>query len=171
MARHTPLANSVFDTGVYNLKESELAQGLSLTSHGGGTFDYSLTASDFDYLHSHQRSPSAALPSASSGGAGTDMVLNGTGWYTLDAKGIWRPQGAGGANIVTFGAHQDVFTLDNPKYTVADWLGGDDSSLAANSQGKTATDAVWGQDAIQIGPRTKVDGGPSLGGLAGPMTA
>ncbi len=156
------LANSVFDTGVYSLKESELAQGLSLTSHSGGTFDYSLTASDFDYLHSHQRSPSGALPTAYSGGAGTDMVLNGTGWYTLDAKGTWRPQDADGAHIVTFGAHQDVFTLDNPKYTVGDWLGSDDTSLAANSRGKTSTEAVWGQDAVQIGPRTKLTMGLRL---------
>ena len=153
------IAKSAFSGGVYNLKEAELAQGLSLTSHTDGRFDYVLTVSDFDYLHSHQRSPTGALPTAYGDGAGTDAVLNGTGWYTLDAKGIWRPQGMDGANIVTFGAHQDVFTLDNPKYNVTDWLGSDDTTLASDSQGRTSNDAVWGQDAIQLGPRTKLTTG------------
>ncbi len=150
------IANSVFSNGVYRLRETQLAQGLSLTSHSGGVFDYSLTASVFDYIKSHQRTPTGALPGAFSGGAGSDAVLNGTGWYTLDAKGTWRPDTA---HVVTFGAHQDSFTLDNPKYTVTDWRGDDDSSLASTSEGRTQTQALWVQDALQLGPRTKLTSG------------
>jgi hypothetical protein len=34
--------------------------------------------------------PTTALPAAFSGGAGTINRMNGTGWYTLDANGVWR---------------------------------------------------------------------------------
>ncbi len=150
------IANSAFSNGVYRLKETQLAQGLSLTSHTGGAFDWSLTASVFDYVKSHQRTPTLALPAALAGGAGTDAVLNGTGWYTLDAKGIWRPDAA---NTVSFGAHQDSFTLDNPKYSVVDWRDSDDTTLASSSRGHTRTQGLWAQDAMALGPRTKLIGG------------
>ena len=150
------LANSAFSSGVYSLDERQLAQGLSLASHGGGAFDFSLTASSFDYLRSHQRIPTGALPAAFAGGAGTDAVLDGTGWMTFDAKGIWRPQGA---HTVTFGLHQDDFKLENPKYTVADWTGSDDAALAGNTTGRTETRALWAQDMMQIGPRTRLTSG------------
>jgi len=153
------IANSAFSNGVYHLKETQLAQGLSLTSHTGGVFDYSLTASTFDYLKSHQRTPSGALPAAFSGGAGTDLVLNGTGWYTFDAKGTWRPEGTNGAHIVTFGFHQDSFKLDSPKYNVAAWAGSDEGTLASKNAGRTQTQALWVQDALKIGPRTKLTTG------------
>lgn len=151
-----PLYTSAFLSGVYHLDERQLAQGLSLASHGGGLFDFSLTASSFDYQKSHQRTPSTALPAAFAGGAGTDAVLDGTGWTTFDAKGIWRPEGA---HTVTFGAHQDDFKLANPKYTVGDWTGSDDTTLASNTTGRTQTQALWAQDVMQIGPRTRLSTG------------
>jgi len=150
---------SAFSSGVYRTKETQLAQGLSLTSHGGGAFDYSLTASVFDYLKSHQRTPTGTLPGAYDGGAGTDAVLNGTGWNTLDAKGVWRP---GGAHEISFGLHQDGFTLDNPKYAVADWRDGDDGALLSLSHGRTQTQGVWIQDAVTLGPRTHLTTGLRL---------
>lgn len=139
------LSASTFDAGVYNLDEVDLAQGLSLTSHTGGVFDFALIASDFDTLHSHQRTPTTALPGAFAGGAGTDAVLDNTGWHTLDANGTWRPMGA--VNLVTFGAHEDLFTLDNPKYAMASWISSQDGSVASSSRGHTETWALWAQDA------------------------
>ncbi len=151
-----PVYTSAFSSGVYHLDERQLAQGLSLASHGGGAFDFSLTASNFDYEKSHQRTPTGVLPQAFAGGAGTDAVLNGTGWTTFDAKGIWRPQNA---HLVTFGVHQDDFKLVNLKYTVTNWTGSDDTALAANTTGRTETRAIWAQDAMQIGPRTRLTSG------------
>jgi len=58
---------TAFSTGVYILDEEQLAQGLSLTSHTGGDFDFSLTASGFQYLKSHQRTPGTLLPGAFAG--------------------------------------------------------------------------------------------------------
>lgn len=153
------ISNSAFSNGVYHLKESQLAQGLSLTSHTGGIYDYSLTVSTFAYLNSHQRTPTGALPAAFSGGAGTDAVLDGTGWYSFDARGTWRPEGADGANIVSFGLHQDAFKLDNPKYTATNWLGSDDGALTSSSRGRTETQGLWIQDILTIGPRTRLTAG------------
>ena len=150
------LAPSTFSGGVYNLSELQLAQGLSLTSHSGGAFDFELLASDFDYLKSRQRIPTAALPAAFSGGAGSDASLDGTGWHTFDANGTWRPA----ANLVSFGLHDDLFTLDSPKYALADWTRQNDGAVQTASRGHTETLALWAQDAWTLRPDLKL----TLGG-------
>jgi len=149
----SPVYTGAFASGVYRLDERQLARGLSLASHSGGVFDFSLTASRFDYQKSHQRTPTSPLPAAFAGGAGTDAVLDGTGWTTFDARGVWRPQAA---QTLTFGAHQDLFRLDNPKYALADWTGGRDTALLSDATGRTRTRALWAQDEIQAGPRTRL---------------
>jgi iron complex outermembrane receptor protein len=146
---------SSFSSGVYRWDESELAQGLSLSSHTSGAFDFRLVGSVLDYLHSRQRIPGAALPGAFTGGPGSLTSLGGTGWYTLDAEGVWRPFGAGGAHIVSFGAHQDGFHLENPRYALADWTGGAAGAVIASSQGRTRTQALWAQDIWTLAPSVK----------------
>jgi iron complex outermembrane receptor protein len=138
-----------FSNGVYRLDETELAQGLSLSSHTGGAFDFDLTATRFDYLKSRQRIPSAALPGAFAGGPGTVARLDGTGWITLDANGKWRPSGA---HTVTFGAHLDRFELENPRFALADWRSGPQGARIADSRGRTRTAALWAQEVWQATP-------------------
>jgi iron complex outermembrane receptor protein len=152
------VANSAFSNNVYNLQELELAQGLSLASHTGGVFDFELVATRFDYLKSRQRIPSGALPAAFLGGAGTTASLDDTGWYTLDAKGTWRP--AGSPHIVTFGAHEDGFKLNNPRYALTDWINGSAGATVSFSRGRTETQALWLQDVWSITPQLKA----TLGG-------
>jgi iron complex outermembrane receptor protein len=130
---------------------------VSLSSHTDGVFDFDLTATDFDYLKSRQRTPTTALPAAFSGGPGSEVQLDDTGWYTLDADGKWRPSGE---HTVSFGAHQDSFLLDNPKYALADWLTGDAGALQTTSKGRTRTRALWAQDVWTITPALKL----TLGG-------
>jgi iron complex outermembrane receptor protein len=149
------LANTTFSNGVYRLDELQLAQGLSLSSHAGGAFDFEVVGTAFDYLHSRQRMPSGALPAAFSAGPGSSTSLDGTGWRTLDGNGTWRPSGAGGAHIVTFGAHQDSFRLDNPRYALADWIHGADGAVQTRSKGRTRTQALWAQDAWTLTPKVK----------------
>jgi iron complex outermembrane receptor protein len=146
------LSPSTFSGGVYNLSELQLAQGLSLGSHTGGVFDFELLASDFDYLHSRQRIPTTALPAAFAGGAGTDTSLDSTGWHTFDANGTWRPV----ANLVTFGLHDDVFTLDSPKYALANWTQQSDGAVQTASRGHTETLAAWIQDIWTLQPDLKL---------------
>jgi iron complex outermembrane recepter protein len=152
------IANSAFSNSVYNLQELELAQGLSLASHTDGVFDFEMVATSFDYLKSRQRIPSGALPAAFSGGAGTTTSLDGTGWYTFDAKGTWRP--AGSPNVITFGAHEDGFKLNNPKYGLTNWIDGSAGATQTFSRGRTETQALWLQDVWSITSQWKA----TLGG-------
>lgn len=147
------VAASAFSNGVYRFDEQQLAQGLSLSSHTGGVFDFDLTATTFDYLKSRQRIAGTALPSASAGGAGTLARLDGTGWHTLDANGKWRPNEA---HTVTFGVHEDRFTLDNPRYALAEWRHGAAGAQVANSQGHTRTRALWAQDSWAVSPDVRL---------------
>jgi iron complex outermembrane receptor protein len=149
------IANTAFSGGVYHLEETQLAQAVSLTSHSNGVFDFALVGSWFDILKSRQRAPSGALPVAFAGGAGSNAVLDDTGWTTADANATWRPLGPDGAHIVTFGAHVDRFTLDNPRYALTDWISGDDGAVQALSQGRTQTQALWVQDAWAFAPQWK----------------
>ncbi|MBW8815167.1 MAG: TonB-dependent receptor [Caulobacterales bacterium] len=151
------LGPASFAGGVYHVAETELAQGLSLSSHTGGAFDFDLTATAFDYLKGRQRTAGGALPGAFSGGPGTYSKLDDTGWRTFDADGKWRPDTD---HIVTFGAHEDRFRLDNPKYELADWRSGPAGALASASEGRTRTRALWAQDAWALSPQLKL----TLGG-------
>jgi iron complex outermembrane receptor protein len=145
--------NSAFSASVYNLRELDVAQALSLASHTGGVFDFELIATQMGFARSRQRSPNGALPAAFSGGPGTSTSLDGTGWYTLDAKGTWRPEG--GANLVSFGAHQDRFRLNNPKFALSDWIDGSAGATLTLSRGRTETEALWAQDIWTITPQLK----------------
>jgi iron complex outermembrane receptor protein len=144
---------SSFSNGVYSLDEVELAQGLSLSSHTGGVFDFDITASTFDYLKGHQRQPTVALPAGFSGGAGSDSELDDTGWYTLDANGKWRPNDR---HTVTFGAHQDSFLLDNPKFALANWQSDSEGATQVLNKGRTLTQALWAQDVWAVTPQVKL---------------
>jgi iron complex outermembrane receptor protein len=147
------IAASSFSNGVYDLDEVELAQGLSLSSHTGGTFDFDITASSFDYLKSHQRLPTVALPGGFAGGAGSDSELDDTGWYTLDANGKWRPNAA---HTVTFGVHQESFLLDNSKFALANWRSGPTGATQVLNKGRTLTQAAWAQDVWAVTPQIKL---------------
>ncbi len=151
------IAASGFDGGVYHLDETELAQGLSLSSHTGGVFDYDLTLTGFDYLKSHQRTPTTALPAAFSGGAGSDAELDGTGWVTFDADGRWRPRED---QTVMFGLHADRYLLDSKKFALADWTASSPGATQTISKGQTQTWAMWAQDVWSITPQVKL----TLGG-------
>ena len=151
------IAASSFSNGVYHLDETELAQALSVSSHTGGVFDYDLTLTGFDYLKSHQRTPTTALPAAFSGGAGSDAQLDGTSWLTFDADGRWRPLAS---QTVMFGLHSDEYLLDAPKYALANWLSDQPGALQTLSKGQTHTWALWAQDVWAVSQEFKL----TLGG-------
>lgn len=130
--------------------------GLSVKSRTGGTWDWEVAASLYDYAKDQQRAPTVALPQAATGGAGTLQDQGGTGWNTLAAKGTWRPQGAGGAHIVDFGIGRDAYELGILKSTVAgNWLSGSAGSLVSQVGGRTETWSAWMQDAWSFAPRWK----------------
>ena len=155
--RNYSLAPSAFSNNVYHLDEAQLAQGLSVGSHSGGSFDFEVVGTLFDYIKSRQRIPSAALPTAFANGAGSTTSLDDTGWYTLDAKGIWKL--FDDEHVLTFGVHQDRFKLNNPRYALTNWINSADGSTVSSSSGRTKTQALWLQEAWAATPEITATAG------------
>ncbi len=124
------------------------SHGMNLKSTTGGVFDWDLAGSVVEYGTDLSRTSTQTPAQAANNGAGTVTSLTGTGWHTADAKGIWRP-GVDllGKHEVSFGFHHDLYNLDNPVYTVANWKSNDTGTISSNSQGKTQTEGYWLQDA------------------------
>jgi iron complex outermembrane receptor protein len=151
---------SAFSNNYYNLNEQHWMHSLAVRTTTRGEWDWEAVASTYRYGDNVLRTPTGALPGAGAGGPGTITLMNDTGWSTLDLKGIWRPQGYTGAHQVSFGAHRDHFRLVNPRYNTSNWISGGTEQLAADSRGKTQTDALWLQDVWAIAKGVKA----TLGG-------
>jgi iron complex outermembrane receptor protein len=143
------VAAGAFAGGVYRLREAHWMNALTARGSVGSGFDWQATASLYDYGQDEQRAPSSALPGSLTGGAGSIVRLDGTGWTTFDLSANWRP--AEGHEI-SFGYHGDRYRLSNLKFNAAGWPSGAPTSLAAASRGKTRTEALWAQDAIALTP-------------------
>jgi iron complex outermembrane receptor protein len=150
------IAAGSFSNNLYNWQQSQLAQGLSLTSAVDGDFSWEIIASDYAYLNDKQRVPTAALPGAFTAGAGTINRMNGTGWYTLDANGVWR---GWTDHEISLGAHRDAETFAQTRTNLADWIAGGPGTVANAAKGRTATNAVWLQDIWSLLPGLKASAG------------
>ncbi len=146
------IAASTFSNNVYNTQQSQLAQGLTLTSAQDGDFAWEIIASDYAYLNDKQRVPTTALPAAFSGGAGTVNRMNGTGWYTLDANGVWR---GWSDHEISFGLHRDAETFAQTRNNLTDWIAGGLGTVVNAAKGRTAINAVWAQDIWTLLPDLK----------------
>ncbi|MCR4303090.1 MAG: TonB-dependent receptor [Gallionella sp.] len=102
------------------------------------------------------RKPAVALPAASAGGAGQVQFLDGTGWHTADVRADWRPERGSRGHDVAFGYHHDQHTLSDRTYANTDWLAGNATTVSAGNSGKTATQGLYVQDAIQMGQDMKL---------------
>jgi iron complex outermembrane receptor protein len=156
---------AAFATNDYTLDEDHLANAVSLKTDTGGRFDGELVATNYTFLNDIQRNPGGVTATGTGfTTAGKIARLDGTGWTTVDAKGIWRPTGPDGSSEVSAGLHYDLYELDNPTYNTATWQGGSDvgQSLSAAGRGKTDTLAVWAQDAWKFAEGWKL----TLGGRA-----
>jgi iron complex outermembrane receptor protein len=146
------IAGSTFSSQVYNWQQSQLAQGLSLKSAPDGDFAWELLATDYAYLNDKQRVPTATLPGAFTAGAGTVNRMNGTGWYTLDANGVWR---GFADHELSFGLHRDAETFAQTRNNLTDWIAGSLGTVVNAAKGRTATNAVWVQDIWSLLPGLK----------------
>ena len=136
----------------YTLDEAHLAQNLSLTSHDGSDWTWSLTASKYDYQKDDQRAPTTSLPGSLAGGAGTITRMGGTNWKTFDAT---TARTFGGQSL-SFGAHADEVELRSAKYNTAEWRTGAPGALTQQSAGRTTTEALWVQDVIAVDDSLKL---------------
>jgi len=150
------IAASAFSNNVYNWQQSQLAQGLSLTSATDGDFSWEIIASDYAYFNDKQRVPTTALPGAFTAGAGTINRMNGTGWYTLDADAVWR---GWTDHEMSFGVHRDAETFAQTRNNLTDWIAGGLGTVVNAAKGRTATNAVWLQDIWTLVPDLKASAG------------
>lgn len=104
-----------------------LMQGMSLKTHGRGSFDWEVAASKYDYVRDL----------VNQGGILTD--LEGSGWNTLALRGSWRP---GGGHALDFGVQRDTAKLRSR-------VGG------AVFSGSTRLEAVYAQDTWRISEEWK----------------
>ncbi len=135
-----------------NVDQEHLMQSLKVGTRTQGLFDWEAIVSNLYYLQDSSRLSTGLYPAALSGGPGRTTDMSGSGWSTFDVKGIWRPQGIAGANIVSFGAHYDQFKLSSPTYSTTNWVSGGNGALFSTSQGKTQTGALWLQDVWRMTP-------------------
>ena len=132
-----------------------LMHGLSIKRHARDTFDWELAASLVDYDHDLLRAPTTALPAALTGGPGRLVDMSGTGWNTVAAKGIWRPDGIAGAHVVEFGYARDSYKLASIENATAAWIGGAPGARTQAFSGRTRTQALWAQDTWRFAPGWK----------------
>ncbi|HKY18528.1 MAG TPA: TonB-dependent receptor, partial [Rhizomicrobium sp.] len=146
------IAASAFSNSLYNVQQTQLAQGLSLASAREGNFAWEIIFSDYAYLNDKQRVATTALPAAFTGGPGTVNRMNGTGWYTLDAHAVWRGMAD---HEISFGAHRDAESFAQRRNNLTDWIAGGTGSTVNAAKGRTATNAVWLQDIWSLTPDLK----------------
>jgi iron complex outermembrane receptor protein len=125
--------------------------GLSIKRSTGGVFDWEVAASLYDLATDEQRTPTVALPTASTGGAGTITDQDGTGWTTLALKGTWRPLALGGTHIVDFGVQQESYDLRILRNNTSDWLRGPATAFNTDVGGSTETRSLYAQDTWTLG--------------------
>jgi iron complex outermembrane recepter protein len=154
-AAGTTVYITAMNSGLYLRDQRHWAHVAALDGQGH-RFDWQIAGSLFDYSKDAQSSPAAALPAAFTGGAGSVQRQDGTGWWTLDAKGALRTgtRNADGidGNVLSFGAHADQSKLQSQTYATADWTGGVRGARSAASLGKTRTVALWVQNASAFAP-------------------
>lgn len=146
-----PVYTGAFSSGVYARDALHWSQALSAEGTGK-TFDWQVIGTLYRYGRDIQRTPTATLPTAFTAGAGNVVRQDGTGWFTLDAKGSWRT-GAEQAHTFSFGAHLDQYRINSNRYGTPDWTTDQQGTLNQASRGRTRTAALWAQDAVRIAPQ------------------
>lgn len=117
--------------------------GLSLKRSSGGAWDYSISASQYDYVSDSIRSPLVARPQADAGGAGRIADSRGTGWNTAAIALTWRPNKA---HVVEFGVQDDRYELRTQVFNTNDWISGAPTSRFSAFGGQTELGSVYAQD-------------------------
>ncbi|MYM22344.1 TonB-dependent receptor [Duganella sp. FT135W] len=140
----------------FNLSNEDLQHimhGLTVKTNTKGVFDWEVAASLYDYNKDQLRAPVNELPGALSGGKGRLVNQGGTGWNTLSARGVWRPDAA---HVAEFGYQREAYKLSSKETPTDDWISGatvgDPTSRFA---GKTETNSLYAQDMWKFAPQWK----------------
>lgn len=124
--------------------------GLSLKSNTGGTWDWEVAASRYDYARDQVRTAQSALPAADTGGAGSIADMKGTGWNTVSLRGTWRPQT--GVHTVGFGYQRERYALRTLVSNTPEWRDGNAMSRVSAFNGNSMLESLFLQDTWQFAP-------------------
>lgn len=160
----TYAGQSGFASGFYDLDQRHTAQAFTLRTDRKKTWDVELIGSTYRFDYDQQRMPVSATSSGTAfNPTGRVSVLDGTGWATLDVKGMWKPAGQLSPHTLTAGAHFEHYSLKNTTYNTSDWTNGASrTGVFTEGDGKTETKALWAQDAWYIMPDLKLTVGGRL---------
>jgi iron complex outermembrane receptor protein len=153
---------SVTAPSVSHTESEYYMHGLSLKSDNGGAWAWDMVASYFTQNKDIIRASSgnSGTTPSTAATAGSITYGDGTGWYNVDLRGIWRPDGnVSSAHQVSFGFHTDTYTTKSDKFDLvsgSNWQTSNAGSLNTNSRGETTTSAIYIQDAWQITPQWKL---------------
>lgn len=143
-----------FASNTYSLLENHVMGGLSLKSDSHSNWDAEAVVTWYDFLQDRQLSPAGATMGTAFTTAGRLADFGGTGWGTVDLKGIRRLAAGGGQHEISFGAHADRYVLSNPTFNTAAWQDRDTrGALYSSGRGRTETEALWVQDSWAVDPR------------------
>ncbi|MGL5004313.1 MAG: TonB-dependent receptor [Casimicrobium sp.] len=130
-----------------------IIHGLSVKSNARGVFDWEFAGSLYDFSKDTLRTASVDYLASQTGGAGRMTDQNGTGWNTLSARGVWRPNATAnnaGDHIVEFGYQRNENKLRTLVSTTNDWANGSAESRVSAFDGNTETQALYLQDTWTI---------------------
>ena len=128
--------------------------GLSLKTHGRGSFNWELAGSVYDYRRDRARVPTVAVAGASpeSSGRGNLTDMGGSGWNALSLRGNWR---ADGAHQVEFGAQRESAKLRTYVASVVDWIAAAGGAHVSTFNGNTRLESLNAQDTWRFAPEWK----------------
>jgi iron complex outermembrane receptor protein len=135
------------DFPISNSELTHVMHGLSFKTFGDSAWNWELAGSLYDYTMDKVRSPITALPAARNGGAGRIADMDGTGWNTLAAKGVWQPGGDKGPHTIDFGVQRDAQQLRTTVWNTSDWISGPTTTAFSSFQGNTELTSAYAQDA------------------------
>ena len=149
------------------LEEHEQIGARLRTRHKTG-WNYSVQLSSYQVLTNSIRESSVSDPLALGVRAGTHTVGDGTGWNTFELQSTYTPE-PGGKHALTFGYHQNDYTLKNRVFNLGNWNDAGTRTLSAlstetssNYFGKTEVKALYAQDAWRFLPDWTVTAGVRL---------
>ena len=127
------IAASSFSNNVYDWNQTHLAQAVTLKSGTRRRFRLGVRRQRLQLSRRQSaRAHGGASRRDSSGGAGTINRLNGTGWYTLDAKGVWTGWADTNVASACIATRRHFAQI---KYNTANWIAGAPTSTATDRQG------------------------------------
>ncbi len=123
-------------------REEHRLFGLELGGRIGVGWRWDATASRYDFGTSRDREASGPPPLAATGGPGSIVDADGSGWQTADLRATGP---LGSTHQLDMGLHADRYVLDTRVHDADDWRGAR-GALVRTFGGRSRTEAAYLQD-------------------------